>query len=137
MLGFMVPYTGALGAGVMRFDPGHVQVRLRERRGVRNHLRSVHAIALANMGELATGLALVGSLPPTVRGILVRLEIDYRKKARGTLVAEARCVLPHVTEACEHAVEAEVRDAAGEAVALVRAHWRLAPVADGAGPRVP
>ena len=42
----MVPYTGRLGARVLTFEPGHVVVELKERRAVRNHLSSVHAMAL-------------------------------------------------------------------------------------------
>ena len=124
----MVPYSGALGATVVQLDPGHVRVRLRDRRGVRNHLHSVHAIALSNLGELSTGLALLGALPPTARGILTGIDTEYRKKARGLLEAEARCEVPEVAASIERVVEAEIRDAAGDVVAVVRARWRLSPL---------
>ena len=63
ILGWKIPSTGGLGATIVTLEPGHVKVQLRERRSVRNHLQSIHAIALANLGELTTGLALVGALP--------------------------------------------------------------------------
>jgi acyl-coenzyme A thioesterase PaaI-like protein len=128
LLGFMVPYTGRLGARVVLLEPGHVKVRLVERRRVRNHLRSVHAMALANLGELATGLAALGALPPTVRGILTGFEITFVKKARGVLTAESRCEIAEVTETVEQSVDADIRDSAGDVVASVRAIWRLGPV---------
>lgn len=127
-LGLMIPYSGTVGARVVELEPGHVRLRARDRRRIRNHLRSVHAVALANLGELATGLALVGALGPEARGILVGLDVRYTKKARGTLEAEARCVVPEVTESMDRTVTANVTDDSGDIVATVTAHWRLGPV---------
>lgn len=128
LFGMIVPYTGALGATIVELEPGHVRAQLRDRRRVRNHLRSIHAIAMTNLGEMTTGLALLGAMPETVRGILVGIETQYTKKARGRLEAECRCEIPEVTGTVERLVEAEIRDAAGDVVAVVHARWRLSPV---------
>jgi hypothetical protein len=88
-------------------------------------LRSVHAIALANVGELVTGLSLIGGLGTDLRAILTGLDVRYTKKARGPLVAEAMCTIPEITDSIEHPVEATIRDADGDVVATVTAHWRL------------
>lgn len=127
-LDLMVPYSATIGATVLRFDPGHVVVRMKERRRLRNHLRSVHAMALANLGELCTGLAVVGALGPEARGILVGIDVRYLKKARGTLEAESRCDVPTVTEAIDRDVTADILDRSGDVVATVTARWRLGPV---------
>lgn len=134
LLGRMVPYTASIGATVERFEPGDVVVRLPDRRRVRNHLRSVHAIALANVGELSTGLALLGAMGPDVRGILTGIDVRYLKKARGALRAEARCTIPEVADNVDYAVEARIVDAGGIEVATVKALWRLSPVPDRASP---
>jgi acyl-coenzyme A thioesterase PaaI-like protein len=127
VLGKVVPYTGTLGARLQLLEPGHCVVFLRERRGIRNHLRSVHAMALANLGEMVTGLALMNSLPEQARGILTGFEMDYLKKARGKLVAECRCAVPPNNTEREYILDGEIRDAAGDVVAVARARWRVGP----------
>ena len=125
VLARMIPYTGTVRPHVVALEPGYARVEMRDRRRVRNHLRSIHAIALANIGELASGLAMTMALPPDVDGILTGLSVEYSKKARGTVAAECRTSPPAVSAPVEHVAIAEVRDAAGDIVAVVRATWRL------------
>jgi acyl-coenzyme A thioesterase PaaI-like protein len=91
-------------------------------------LGSVHAIALANVAEIASGLAMITALPDGVRGIVVTLSIEYVKKARGPLVAEAQAVIPTpITAAVERDFTASITDLAGDVVARATVRWRLAP----------
>ncbi|MEN8204850.1 MAG: DUF4442 domain-containing protein [Pseudomonadota bacterium] len=127
LLGKYVPYTGHLGATIEVLEPGHCIVTLKERRKLRNHLRSVHAMALANLGEMATGLALMNGLPEKMRGILTRFDIEYLKKARGLLTAECHCEIPSSNQECELDISCEIRDTAGDMVCVVTAHWLIGP----------
>lgn len=123
----MVPYTGSIGAVVRELAPGHARVELADRRRVRNHLDSIHAVALMNLAEMSTGLALNTGLPDEARAILVRLTIEYVKKARGTLTSECTIEPPKTSERREVAVAAVIRDASGDVVARAEARWLVGP----------
>jgi acyl-coenzyme A thioesterase PaaI-like protein len=124
-VGRFAPYSGSIGARVESLEPGRAVVTLRESRRVRNHLRSVHAIALANLGELCSGLAAMSALPAGVRGIPDRIEIDYLKKARGTLTATGSADMPYVQDHATTDAVAEIHDAGGDLVCVVRVRWQL------------
>ena len=125
----MVPYSGSIRPRVERLEPGRATVLIRDRRRLRNHLRSVHAVALANLGELASGLAMTLALPEGVRGIPTRIEIEYVKKARGLIRAEGRADPPaSIPGETEAEATADLFDAEGDVVARVVVRWHLRPV---------
>ena len=127
MLGLRVPYSGSLGAVVQSLEPGHCRVRLHDSRRLRNHLHSIHAMALANLGEMVTGLALLNSLPDDTRAILTGFSIEYLKKARGTLLAQCHTHVPLTNATVDLEVGGEIRDSDGAVVATVMARWHVGP----------
>ena len=128
IVGKMAPYTGTVDPRVLDLRRGYAKVRMKDKKGVRNHLKSIHAIALMNLAEASSGLAFTYSLPPQSRAILTGLSIDYRKKARGTLIAECHCAIPETNERAEYEIEVTTRDEAGDIVTVAKARWLVSPL---------
>lgn len=127
LVGRAVPYTASIGAVVEALRPGHATVALRDRRAVRNHLGSVHAVALVNLAEFASGLAMLAGLPSGSRGIVTALSMEYLKKARGRLVARCDCAPPAPDFAGELELRPAIADAAGDVVARAVVRWSIRP----------
>jgi acyl-coenzyme A thioesterase PaaI-like protein len=133
LIGWAIPYSGSIGARIRLLEPGHCLLLLRDRRGVRNHLRSIHAVALTNAGELASGLAMTTGLPAGTRAIVIKLTTEYLKKARGPIAVECRVGDPPRPAApMDVEVSSTLIDGAGDLVARVTALWRVAPAEEAA-----
>jgi uncharacterized protein (TIGR00369 family) len=131
-VGRAAPYTGTIGAQVVELREGYARVLLRDRPAVRNHLRSVHAIALANLAELCGNIAVAYALPDDARFIVAGMSIEYLKKARGLITAESRPPRIESNERREIAVEVEMRNAAGELCARATLRTLIGPKKDAA-----
>lgn len=119
------PYTAALGANIVKLRKGYAKIQLKERRAVRNHLNSIHAIALTNLGEFTSGMALISMFEENMRGIPIEIKINFYKKARGLLTAECETSLPEFHDQTEHTVVSVIKDEVGDEVATVTVVWKL------------
>ena len=85
------PYFGSISPTFTALEPGYAEVTIKNRRAVRNHIGTVHAIAMCNMAELAGGTITEVSIPNTMRWIPSGMQVEYVKKAvTKTLRAQAR-----------------------------------------------
>ena len=127
LVGRMAPYTGTIGAVVVGLREGQAEVQMADKKAVRNHLDCVHAIALANLAELAGNVALAYSLPDDGRFIVSGMEIEYLKKARGTITAIGESPVPRTAVRAQYDVPVSLRDASGDEVARAVLHSLVGP----------
>jgi acyl-coenzyme A thioesterase PaaI-like protein len=135
MLARRVPYSGSIDPQVEELRPRYARVTMRDRRAVRNHLNSIHAIALTNLGEVTSGLAMITALPAGTRSIVTGLSSEFLKKGRGRLTAECSCEVPSIIDRdTDQVVTADITDDAGDLVARVEVRWRLRPAVPDQAP---
>lgn len=128
IVGQAIPYTGSISSIVQKIENGSAIVTLKDRRAVRNHLDCIHAIALANLGEFTTGLSVISQLDDKAKAILVKVEAEYLKKARGHLTSEATSQIPeNLKQDTELKVTANIKNLQNEVVCKVTATWRVRP----------
>ena len=111
------PYFATIAPLILELVPGRCVVRLRDRRRVRNHIGTVHAIALCNAAELAGGLATDAAIADAQRWIPKGMSVRYLRKAAGTLTAVATVDVPPADAPAQevHAL-VEIRDSGNEVV---------------------
>lgn len=90
-LGYMaaVPYFSTVRPWVQQIAPHHAVVRIHRRWRLRNHLGTVHAIAVANGLEAAMGLLAEATVPAGLRWLPRGLELQYLAKTTGDVTCAA------------------------------------------------
>lgn len=133
--GLFVPHAARMGFRVDHMTKRSIAVTMPDKRGNRNHLQSLHAMALAHLGEFTTGLLCLYAVSAEgYRSILVKYEIEYLHKARGPITARATLELPKAKGKTKNLdkkdleVEAELTDAKGTVVARALVTWRIGKI---------
>lgn len=115
LLCLKAPYFRTISPRVEVLEPGRSVWHMRKRRGVQNHIGTVHALAMGNLCEMAAGTLMEASLPAHKRWIPKGMNIEYLAKAETDLSAEA--ILENAEDALgDVPVEVTVRDREGKEV---------------------
>lgn len=123
----VAPFNAVIRPRVLEVRPGFARVGMKERRRLHQHLRSVHAGALFTLAECTSGLAMAASIPDTMRIIVTDISIEFKKKARGLLTAEARCEIPDPSVEQRHEVVVGLTDEQEDTVAIATVQWLVGP----------
>ena len=107
---FNAPYFGSIRPGFEALKPGYCRIRMKKRRAVTNHLKSVHAIAMCNLAELAAGTMVEVSRPKHMRWIPKGMTVSYQKIAGTDLVATCDISPDRLTAPGDCPIAVTVRD---------------------------
>ncbi|HEY6881495.1 MAG TPA: hotdog fold domain-containing protein [Polyangiales bacterium] len=94
LVSLQAPYFATISPLFEVLEPGRVEVSMKNRRAIHNHLGTVHAIAMCNLCEAAGGILIEASLPKTLRWIPRGMTVRYLKKATTDLTARCQMEIP-------------------------------------------
>lgn len=87
----MIPFNAGHGYTITRFDDEEVRCRLPMKRRNLNHVRGLHACALATLAEFTTGFRLLTRLDTRkYRIIMQRIEMEYFYQGKTDAFASCR-----------------------------------------------
>lgn len=112
----VAPYFSSISPTIEELRPDYVKVSIKNRRAVQNHLKTVHAIAMCNMAELAGGMMTDISIPKGARWIPAGMSVQYVKKAKTDLVGVADGSAIDWEKGGNVVVPVTVTDSAGDVV---------------------
>lgn len=135
-LNTMVPFNGPHKFKVHDIGKHHLEIHLPYRKKNLNHLKGIHACAMATLAEVSSGFLLIGILDPKkYRLILQRLEMDYHYQAKTAVKArfevEPSFLEKEVVEPLEKEgkiilpATIEIFDTNDNHVATGVAHWQI------------
>ncbi|KAL1936759.1 hypothetical protein VTP01DRAFT_893 [Rhizomucor pusillus] len=126
LLGNADPYVRSIDLRISTFSRGFCTGIMRDHKSIHNPFKSIHATALATFAETVGGLALMSTLKKKDRAILVGLNMEYKKKARGLLTASSDFTPPDLAEG-KHTVNTEVviKDRVLDTVAIAHLSWSV------------
>lgn len=110
------PYFGTIKPLFKALRPGYCEITMKKRRAVQNHIKSVHAIAMCNISELAAGTMLEATLPESMRWIPKRMNVEYLKIAKTDLKAICEISTDNLDKPQEFPISVHVTDTNEEKV---------------------
>ena len=121
------PYFATIRPEFLELGATACVARVRHRRAVQNHIGTVHAIAMANLCELAAGVLTEAAVPRSMRWIPRGMTIEYLARAETDVVGTARLDKSTWGAAEDVAVPVSVTDARGREVVRATISMYVSP----------
>jgi len=136
ILPWMIPFNRPHGFSVVPLKGGGISVRIPNWRVNRNHIKGIHACALATAAEMCSGLSVLEHLDPrTYRLIMRELRMQYHYQAKQGAIAKcvptpseitAQVVQPLQQQpSVDYTSTVEVHDKSGNHLATGTVTWQV------------
>lgn len=130
LVGMYAPYSSSVTPTVTSLTMSDKAitciVTMEDRPWLRNPFQSLHAVALTNIGECASGIAIVSILQDKrfrgLKGIPTRIDTEYFKKGRGQITATAAILFADLKDGLVK-FETSITNSSGELVATCFVTW--------------
>ncbi|OZJ03807.1 hypothetical protein BZG36_03015 [Bifiguratus adelaidae] len=119
------PYCGTINLRITTLSKGTCSGFMTDQHRVRNPFKSIHATALCTFAETVGGLAALSTLGKKDRAILVALNIEYKKKARGLITATAQFDLGKESGKRDIDEEVILMDSNLDVLAVAKLTWAI------------
>ncbi len=134
-LGRIIPFNAPHHFKIIAVDPNSITVHIPYIRKNLNHLKGIHACALATASEYACGFLLISRLSPSKYRLIMRnLSIDFVKQGREELFVNFSLTEDRINEIkkklesspqCMELLEVEVRDVNKNLISVAKLEWQL------------
>lgn len=131
----MVPFNKPHRFRIVELGDFHIKIKVPYRRSNFNHIRGIHACALATLSEFSTGFMLLTRLGPKYRIIMQSLHMEYHYQAKMDAFAEftisddwlqSMVFEPLKTqEKTMAACEVQIHDKASNHISTGTVHWQI------------
>ena len=133
---FKVPFNRPHGLKIKSIHPGDVEVLLPYKRINLNHLKGIHACALATLCEYVSGLCITTQLSSeNLRLIMKSIQIEFNYQARMSVRAKAQLSMNDAeigilvplqsTDAVIYKHTVQVFDSAGNSICNAQVNWQF------------
>jgi len=98
VLGNVVPFTGNSSLNFEKISSEEVVISLKNIRSVQNHIKQVHACAMALVIETATGFVVGMNVPDDKILLIKEMNLKYVKRSSGKVIATASLTQVQIDE---------------------------------------
>lgn len=123
VMGIVIPFSAKSKFDIEKLKEGYMRVSIPYIKSNMNHIKTHHALAMSELGELATGVCLAYSLPKNSQVILKSLNTEYLKKGKGKLTVEAEFDLNEIKDRGDAVFDVEIKNKSKETVAKAQYVW--------------